>query len=280
MGFYENQMVMNPYFEGNTYTTLENYPRFLGDRLFLGSRWYFVMGYLAEIIRARSLALKKAYTRSAWSESSHRIFKLIEGCGGRFYIEGLDNLPPIKSPVVFISNHMSTLETFVFPCIIAPLMKVTFVVKESLVNHPLFGPVMRSTTPIVVKRKNPKEDFQKVLEKGKELLSDGVSIILFPQSTRMPEFNPALFNTLGIKLALAADVDIVPVAIKTDFWGNGNLLKDIGPINRNKPVHMSFGRSMKIRGNGKAEHKKITEYIIQHLRKWDGQLAVENETLK
>lgn len=37
-------------------------------------------------------------------------------------------------PVVFVSNHMSTLETFVFPCIIAPVMKVTFVVKDSLVN--------------------------------------------------------------------------------------------------------------------------------------------------
>jgi 1-acyl-sn-glycerol-3-phosphate acyltransferase len=256
------------YFEKDTYETPVDTKRRFWDYLFLGSRWYFVIGYIGEVFRARSLALKNAYNRRAWSDSSYRIFRLIEGCGGKFHLKGLENIRSVNGPVVFVSNHMSTLETFVFPCIIAPFMKVTFVVKESLVNHPLFGPVMRSRYPIVVKRKDARKDFQTVLEKGKELLSKGIAIILFPQSTRMSEFNPKLFNSLGVKLALASGVQVIPVAIKTDFWGNGYWLKDVGAIHRERPIYMTFGKPMQITGNGKAEHKQITEFIIDNLQQW------------
>lgn len=216
------------------------------------------------------MALKGMYDTKAWAESSYRIFKLIEGCGGRFHLRGLDNLRSCRTPLIFISNHMSTLETFVFPCIIAPLMEVTFVVKESLVTHPLFGPVMRSREPIVVKRINPREDFQTVMTKGKELLAKGISVIIFPQSTRSVEFIPEEFNSLGIKLARAAGVQVMPVAVKTDFWGNGKYLKDVGPINRSKLIHMVFGKPFTIQGSGKDEHKQVIDFIIGNLRQWGG----------
>jgi len=259
---------MEPLFTGSSYDTPEDKPRLLMDRLFLNSRWYFVGGYINEIVKARSLAVQGRYDREAWVESSYNVFKLIEGCGGRFHLRGLDNLPLDQGPVVFISNHMSTLETFVFPCIIAPLMEVTYVVKDSLVKHPLFGPVMRSRDPIVVGRTNPREDFQTVMTKGQELLNKGTSIIIFPQSTRTVEFIPEEFNSLGIKLARAAGVQVVPVAIKTDFWGNGKYLKDLGPVNRSKPIHMVFGRPFFIQGSGKEEHKQIIDFITGNLRQW------------
>lgn len=261
---------MKPYFIGNSYDTPANAPRILLDKLLFGSRWFFVGGYVSEIIRSRYLALHGKYDRSAWAESSHRIFKLIEGCGGSFRLRGLDNLETSSSPVVFIANHMSTLETFVLPCIIAPHKEVTFVVKESLVRHFLFGPIMRSRDPIVVQRKNPREDFQVVLKKGKELLSNGTSVIIFPQSTRHVIFKPEEFNTLGIKLAKAAGVNVLPIALKTDFWGNGTYFKDVGPICRNKPIHMLFGKPIAIKGTGKDEHVQIVQFIGAHLRQWGG----------
>lgn len=259
---------MKPYFTGDTYDTPDSTPRLLMDRLFLGSRWFFVGGYIGEIIRSRSLAVKNTYNSAAWAESSYRILKLIEGCGGRFHMRGLDNLRSVSGPVVFISNHMSTLETFVLPCIIASLMEVTFVVKESLVRHFLFGPVIRSRNPIVVKRINPREDFHVVMNKGKELLSKGISIIIFPQSTRNAVFNPEEFNSLGVKLARAAGVHIIPTALKTDFWENGTYLKDIGPVSRNKPIHIVFDKPMEVTGSGKDEHKQIVKFIISNLQKW------------
>lgn len=259
---------LQPFFAGDSYDTPKDKPRELLDRLFLNTRWYFVGGYIREVFRSRSIALRGLYDRRAWAESSNRIFQLIERCGGRFHLRGLENLRSCQPPIVIISNHMSTLETFVFPGIIAPFIEVTFVVKESLERHPLFGPVMRARHPICVKRQNPREDFQTVMAKGKEFLARGSSIIIFPQSTRSAEFTPAAFNSLGVKLAKIAGVQVMPVAVKTDFWENGKYLKDLGAINRSRPIHMVFGQPFPIQGTGKEEHQQIIDFIVNHLREW------------
>ena len=261
---------LQPFFTGNSYDTPDDKRRLLLDRVFLNTRWYFVGGYVGEIIRTRSIALKGQYDRSVWADSSHRVFRLIEDIGGRFHLRGLDNLRSCRPPLVIVSNHMSTLETFVFPSIIAPFIEVTFVVKDSLVRHPLFGPIMRARNPIVVKRENPREDFQTVMTRGMELLAKGTSVIIFPQSTRSAEFVLEEFNSLGIKLAKAAGVPVMPVAVKTDFWENGKYLKDLGAIKRNRPIHMVFGQPFSVQGTGKEDHQKIIDFIVSHLQEWGG----------
>ena len=256
------------FFTTDSYHTKEDTPRFLLDRLMFNTRLYFMSKYFSIVLKSRSLALKGQYDTEPWALSSYDVFKLIEGCGGRFHFTGLDNLHKCQGPVVFISNHMSTLETMVFPCIIAPLMEVTYVVKESLVTHPFFGPIMRSRNPIVVSRSNSREDFQTVMKMGQKLLAEGTSIIIFPQSTRTVEFIPKEFNSLGVKLARTAKVQVIPIAIKTDFWGNDKYLKDFGAISRNKPIHMAFGEPLTIEGTGKEENELIIEFISSHLAQW------------
>lgn len=259
---------MKPFFQGDSYATPLNTPRMAGDILALGSRWFFAAGFVNEIIKARSLSLKGVYTNDEWAKSSYNIMKVIEGCGGRFQIKGLANLHSCTGPIVFVCNHMSTLETFILPCIIAPVMEVTFIVKESLTRHFLFGPVMRSRDPITVGRQNPREDLQNVMNKGRELLDRGISLIVFPQTTRTAEFVPREFNSLGVKLAKSAGVKILPIAVKTDFWENGKLIKELGPIDRSKSIQMTFGEPVNIQGTGKAEHNMIIEFISANLREW------------
>ena len=245
-------------------------PRKLLDRITLNTRLYFMIRYISIILRDRKIALEGKYDKETWAATSNNILRLIEECGGRFHIEGLDNLRNRKESVVLISNHMSTLETMVFPGIIAPFMDVTFIVKDSLVEHRYFGPIMKAREPIIVGRTNSREDFKKVMTEGPELLAKGISIVVFPQSTRKDEFIPSEFNSLGVKLANKANVNVIPVAIKTDFWGHGKFLKDLGPIKRNKPIYMDFGKPMEIIGSGKEEHEKIIEFISSSLTKWEG----------
>jgi 1-acyl-sn-glycerol-3-phosphate acyltransferase len=166
---------------------------------------------------------------------------------------------------------MSALETFVLPCIIQPLKDTTFVVKESLIDYPVFGPVMRSRNPVVVGRTNPREDLKAVLNGGTEILSSGRSIVIFPQTTRAPVFNPSEFNTIGVKLAKKADVPVVPIALKTDAWGNGRRLKDFGRIDPSKKVYFSFGKPMRVKNRGVEEHNAIIAYIEEHLKKWNSE---------
>ncbi len=261
------------YFTSDAYHTSENTHRAFLDRIAFNTRFYFVGKYSSIVLKTRKQALQGKYDAEAWALSSFEIFKLIESCGGRFHITGMDNIRKCSGPVVFVGNHMSTLETMVLPCIIAPEKKVTFVVKESLVKHPFFGPIMRSRDPIVLGRENSREDLGVVLKKGQELLSSGTSVVIFPQSTRMVEFVPAKFNSLGVKLAANAKVQVIPIALKTDFWEIGKVVKDLGRISRHKQIHIMFGEPLTISGNGKKENAEIIDFVISHLREWNANVA-------
>ena len=153
----------------------------------------------------------------------------------------------------------------VLPAIIAPHREVTFVVKESLVRHPLFGHVMRSRDPIVVGRTDPRKDLETVMNKGPELISKGSSIIIFPQSTRSLVFKPEDFNSLGVKLARKTGVKVIPVALKTDFWGQGKLIKELGPLTAKSLSVSGLGNHFLLRG---MEKKRIRGSLISSNHHW------------
>ncbi len=253
----------------NEYHTSPDTPRILLDRLLLSSRFYLMAQYLRIVFTSRTAARKGLYDTKYWVDSSHDVFTLVERCGGRFHITGMDNIRKCKGPVLFLSNHMSTLETMIFPGIIQPLIDITFVVKDALIKHWAFSDVMRSRKPIVLSRENPREDFQIVMTRGMEMLKNGISIVIFPQSTRRVEFRPGEFNSLGTKLSARAGVQVIPVAIKTDFWGHGKFTKYLGPIDRNKPIHIAFGDPIPVTGNGKAAHQQVVDFIESHLKIWN-----------
>ncbi len=258
----------NIVFKNNTYTT-EDHSRIFLDKLFLNTKIYFVIKYIQLVFKNKKLALKGLYNKEKWTSSSFDVFRLIENCGGKFHIDGLDNIKECKEPVVFISNHMSAMESMIFPFLIASHTELTFVVKESLANHFLFGPVMRARKPITVGRLNSREDLMSVMKQGKDILGNNISIVIFPQGSRKAIFNSAEFNSLGVKLAKSANAQVIPVALKTDFWGNGKIVKDLGPIRRNKKIFISIGSPIKISGNGKKENDQIIEYIKNKLSIWN-----------
>ncbi len=220
------------------------------------------------ILKAGSKAKRGRYDNAEWCRSSYKVLKALEKIGIKVEIAGVDNFRRIDGPCVFVANHMSTLETFVLPVIISPFKPVTFVVKKSLVDYPVFGHVMRSRDPITVARTNPREDLKAVLDGGTDRLGSGTSIIIFPQTTRYPDFDPKTFNTIGIKLAKKADVPVVPVALKTDAWGNGRFLKDFGKMTPSKHVYFAFGKPLHVKDRGAEEHKKVIDFIGNKFREW------------
>jgi 1-acyl-sn-glycerol-3-phosphate acyltransferase len=261
--------VKKQYFPDNNYKTdLSGSPSgFLA--WFSRSRFVFLLRLFRIVLRSRKLALKGKYNWDEWSRSSIDIMHLLEKSGGEFNIAGLDKLRELDEPVVFVSNHMSTLETFVFPVLIIPFLDASFVVKESLVNFPLFGPIMKSVNPIVVSRDNSKNDLFVVLDKGSELIKSGTSVIVFPQSTRRPYFKISEFNSLAVKLAKKNNVKLVPIAIKTDYWKKGKWLSELGPLDRiNKDIFIEFGEPLIIEDSGKETQRKIVDYISSRLSSW------------
>lgn len=215
------------------------------------------------------LAKAGKYFSDTWLEGSENTLRALELCGVSVHAEGMRHIDEVDGPCVFIGNHMSTLETFVLPTFIQSRKEVTYVVKDSLLRYPWFGPVLQSRDPIVVGRTNARQDLAAVLDGGEERLKKGISVIVFPQSTRSTTFIPAQFNSIGIKLAKRAQVPVIPLALRTDAWGTGRLIKDFGAINPALPVHFAFGKAMMVEGAGKAEHAAVCDFVEQHLRRWN-----------
>jgi len=256
----------------DTYRTSPQHPRSLLARLSPWPEPAFYPPVLRIVFRASRLARQGRYGDDQWVESSQGIIRVMESVGMQLTVEGLEHLRGLDGPVVFVGNHMSTLETFVLPSIIQPVRPVTFVVKESLLTYPVFGPVMRSRNPVAVGRSNPREDLKAVLEGGQERLARGISLIVFPQTTRTPVFDPEQFNTIGVKLAARAGVPVVPLALKTDAWGNGRKLKDFGKVNPSLPVHFRFGAPIPPEGKGAAAQEATVRFIRDALAEWEEEL--------
>lgn len=221
------------------------------------------------VTRSSSRAKHARYGTAEWAGSSLEILRALESVGVEIGITGINHFMRLDSPCVFVGNHMSTLETFVLPAVIAPIRDVTFVVKQSLIDYPVFRHVMRSRDPVTVGRTNPRDDLKAVLEGGAERLRAGRSVIIFPQTTRALAFDPKTFNTIGLKLAKKAGAPVIPIALKTDAWGNGKHLKDFGRIDPSKKVRFAFGEPLLIKDRGVEEHNRIIEFISGKLREWD-----------
>jgi 1-acyl-sn-glycerol-3-phosphate acyltransferase len=58
------------------------------------------------------------------------------------------------------------------------------------------------------------------------------------------------------------------MAVKTDFWGNGMLIKDFGPLHLEKKIYFEFGEPIEIKGQGRHEHERIMEFIQTRLAQW------------
>ncbi|MCX7590648.1 MAG: 1-acyl-sn-glycerol-3-phosphate acyltransferase, partial [Kiritimatiellae bacterium] len=184
------------------------------------------------------------------------------------------NLACLTAPAVIVSNHMSLLETFLLPGFILPFREVAIVVKESLLRYPAFGQILRAVNAISVKRENPREDFRKIMECGRQALESGRCVLVFPQSTRSPEFNPAEFNSVGVKLAARSSVPVIPLALKTDFVGIGRIVRDLGRLDRSKPVYFSFGAPFQVTSPREA-HEKVVAFISERLRSWGVKVYAE-----
>jgi len=210
------------------------------------------------------------YDGKAWADDSFEVLGELEDAGMRIDISGLVHLNRLKEPAVIIGNHMSMMETLLLPSMIRPLKPVTFIVKESLLEYPIFKHVMRARKPIAVTRTNPRQDLKTVLQEGTEMLNNGISIIVFPQTTRAHSFDPSQMSTIGVKLAKNAGAPVVPLALKTDGWQNGRRFKDFGKLDRRKTAFFRFGEPFRVEGKGNLEHEKINRFITDHLRQWAG----------
>ncbi len=234
---------------------------------------FFYTSFIYHVLRYSWIAQSKQYDDAQWYQSALDVMRSLEKTGVNIRITGIDNLRKVEGACVLVANHMSTLETVILPAIVQPYKDCTFIIKRGIAEYPIFKHIILARQPIVVDRVNPREDLMRVLQEGEALLKAGRSIVVFPQTTRTVTFDPNQFNTIAVKLARAAGVPVLPIAVRSDAWGIGRFIKDFGRVNPDLPVHFAFGEPQPVEGRGTSAHQAVIEFIAQHLRGWGSKVT-------
>jgi 1-acyl-sn-glycerol-3-phosphate acyltransferase len=128
--------------------------------------------------------------------------------GVRVDVDGLGRLVPGRT-YVFVANHQSIYD---IPILFWSLpYQLRIIAKESLGNFPFLGWHLRRTGHMLVDRRHP--DRSRIFGWASRLMSNGLSLIVFPEGTRSRDGRVARFKGGGFLLALQAGLPIVPLSI-------------------------------------------------------------------
>ena len=184
--------------------------------------------------------------------------------GIRNRVQGLENLPQgATDPAVLLVKHQSTWETFVMPAIMPhPL---AYVFKKELLSVPFFGWAMGRLDMIHIDRSQKARAFAKVVQQGRRLMQDGVWVIMFPEGTRIPRGQVGEYKTGGTRLAIAAGVPVIPIAVTSArCWPTKAFVKRPGTVD------ISIGKPISSEGR-KAEDlmAEVQGWIESEMRRLD-----------
>ena len=232
------------------------------------SSFLYAFTIIGIAVRCTVRHLFRALDYEEWGRICMASVRFAERLGGIVTFEGFEQRAVYDGPVVYVSNHMSTLETMVFPTTLLSFGKIAIVLKKSLTEIPLVGKAALHIGCIPITRKNAREDLKTVLEEGAKRLAEGHSVLLFPQGTRQAVFDGKKFNSLGSKLAERAGVPVVPLAVKTDFLQTGKWFKDFGTVDPNKPIRFACGPVLPAMLGARATHDQSVAFIESKLKEW------------
>lgn len=135
-------------------------------------------------------------------------------CGIRANITGQENIPERSS--IFYIKHSSAFETF---GAVAILPRHCWVLKKQLLWAPFFGWTLLPLDAIAIDRSKGSAAVTQVVKQGTDRLQRGISVVIFPEGTRMPVGTTKRYGISGVLLAQESGTLIVPVAHNAGyFW--------------------------------------------------------------
>ncbi|WP_211248323.1 lysophospholipid acyltransferase family protein [Halomonas halodenitrificans] len=146
--------------------------------------------------------------------------------GVHYDFRGRENVP--EGACVILANHQSEWETVYLQLLHPP---VCTVLKKELLNLPIFGWGLRLLHPIALDRSRPSRAIKQVLTQGKQRLEEGLSVLIFPEGTRVAPGSRKRYNKSGTVIACRAGVPVVPVAHNAgECWPGRHWVKKPGRL--------------------------------------------------
>lgn len=190
---------------------------------------------------------------SVWG--AHRI------CGIEQRVQGMENLP--DGPAILMPKHQSAWETLALPVLMP--RPIAFVFKRELLWVPFFGWALGRLDMVHIDRSRGGEAFGRITAQSAGLLDRGNWILMFPEGTRTARGRVGKYKIGAAKLAVMADVPVVPIAVTSGrCWPRQAFVKRPGV------VEISIGRPIAPGGRGAAElTAEVEAWIEAEMRRLD-----------
>lgn len=177
------------------------------------------------------LFLPRTFTRKFFTVWAKNIMFLLKWIVGLDYkIENLEELNNAlkKGTCIIACKHQSAWETIIFAVL---LQKFVIILKRQLLWIPIFGMYLQKLRSIAIDRTKGLGSIKKMLHQGREAISKGDSILIFPEGTREVPGQKTAYQPGIVALYRDLNVPVIPVAVNSGlYWGRRSLYKRPGVI--------------------------------------------------
>lgn len=125
------------------------------------------------------------------------------------HVHGKENIRPGQSYVI-VANHQSFFDIFALYGHIG--IRFKWLMKQEIDRIPFVGWACRAAGHICIDRASAMHSY-KSLDKAKRQLSDGMSVIIFPEGTRTPDGQVHKFKRGSFQIAADLQLPVLPVTI-------------------------------------------------------------------
>lgn len=231
----------------------------LRSTLFNLGMWIMVIPYaLLTLLLIPMSAPRRSHIIAGWARFIMRWLALT--CNLRYRVIGEENIP--DHPCIILAKHQSAWETIAFQDIFPPQI---WVLKRSLLLLPFFGWALWALKSIAIDRSAGREALKQLVSQGKDRLALGLSVVVFPEGTRIAPGHKGKYHIGGAWLATHTGATVVPVAHNAgEYWHKNSLLKRPGTIT------VSIGQPIDASGM-KADdlNKRVEEWIENEMARLD-----------
>lgn len=151
---------------------------------------------------------------------------------------------PWQGAFVLAPNHYSEFDPLIVAVAVYRSGRLPrFMAKESLFRVPVLGWVLRRTGMIPVARASSATAAKQTMTQSRELVTRGNGVIVYPEGTltRDPDLWPMRGKSGAVRLALAGDIPLIPMA----QWGTQHIMgryqKGLSLWPLRKKVQVVFG---------------------------------------
>jgi 1-acyl-sn-glycerol-3-phosphate acyltransferase len=187
---------------------------------------------------------------------------LLKLAGARVKVVGAENIP-IDRTVLFVSNHQGNFDIpILLGCIDKPK---AFIAKIEMLKMPLIRTWMKQMSCVFMDRHDMRQSLR-IMNEATEHLKNGYSMVIFPEGTRSKGKKMREFKAGSLRIAIKANVPIVPITIN----GSYKLMEQNGFLIKPAEVEVVISEPIETLGLTKEQtndlHEKVRSIIESNVK--------------